>query len=394
MKMERPSHCCRAIAVLLMLGGMVISGCATFTQEAEFAKAYPSGPQKVVDKAAVRVQVEDMIEDAAFIQDATFLGEDVYDRNLVYLVIPMGKDYRYVADQPRTDLVRYVLRERFDAAGVPLGDQSGRAFSQGGGEALSLSVRVKKLAFSTVFSSVVPLLVVNFFNYHDEQVDAVLEIQVTQAGSTKPLWQGTVTGKAEGEELEKMEHTARANIKDRRAWMIHEAIDRATQTFMTTSQIVQISARLRNDAYANALKPAQEAEARGNLQAALTHYGRAYQAADTDVRSFEVIKAVAQVAKKLNGQLALPEDARRFGVQAGTLAQQKKYDAAVALYQQALEVAPWWPEAHFNRALLLAEVSHYSEAMVEMKQFLTLSPNASDARGAQDKIYEWELKAK
>ena len=74
-----------------------------------------------------------------------------------------------------------------------------------------------RMFVSTTFSSLVPLLIITAINFHDEQADAVLEIQVTQPGSTKPLWQGTVSGRATEEELEKMERTTRANIKDRNA---------------------------------------------------------------------------------------------------------------------------------------------------------------------------------
>ena len=176
--------------------------------------------------------------------------------------------------------------------------------------------------------------------------------------------------------------------------MVHEAIALAVQDFMTQSQIVQISTRLRDDAFAKALKPAQDAETKGDLRAALSQYGRAYQAANSDMRATDMIKAVAQVSKKLNGQLALPEEARRYGVQAGVLAEKKLYAEATSLYRQALGIAPWWAEGHFNRALLFEEQSRFSDAITAMQAYLELSPNGTDARSAQDKIYEWELKAK
>lgn len=89
-----------------------------------------------------------------------------------------------------------------------------------------------------------------------------------------------------------------------------------------------------------------------------------------------------------------PEAARRFGVQAVSLAEQKHYDEAVDLYAHALSVAYWWPEGHFNRALLLADHGRFAEAIMEMNAFLELVPTSPDACAAQDKIYEWELKVK
>ena len=44
----------------------------------------------------------------------------------------------------------------------------------------------------------------------------------------------------------------------------------------------------------------------------------------------------------------------------------------------------------FNRALILEKCECYDEAIREMKRYMQLSPNAPDARKAQDKIYEWE----
>jgi hypothetical protein len=40
--------------------------------------------------------------------------------------------------------------------------------------------------------------------------------------------------------------------------------------------------------------------------------------------------------------------------------------------------------------LLSAQVKQYDDAIYHMKKYLLLVPDASDARGAQDKIYEWE----
>jgi hypothetical protein len=55
---------------------------------------------------------------------------------------------------------------------------------------------------------------------------------------------------------------------------------------------------------------------------------------------------------------------------------------------------PWWPEGHFNRALVLAEVERYTEATREMRKYLLLFPDAPNARTAQDQIYAWEDKVK
>ncbi len=94
-----------------------------------------------------------------------------------------------------------------------------------------------------------------------------------------------------------------------------------------------------------------------------------------------------------NPKPRLPEEARKFKVQAEFVLQDKQFDEALELYGNALEIAPWWPEGHYNRALILGETKKYRDAMNEMKRYLLLVPDAPDARKAQDKIYQWEVVA-
>lgn len=91
-------------------------------------------------------------------------------------------------------------------------------------------------------------------------------------------------------------------------------------------------------------------------------------------------------------KLELPEEARRFKVQAENAVREKDFHVAVDLYQKALNVFPLWPEGHFNRSLVLAETGNFEAAIREMKRYLLLAPNSSNARAAQDNIYVWESK--
>lgn len=86
----------------------------------------------------------------------------------------------------------------------------------------------------------------------------------------------------------------------------------------------------------------------------------------------------------------LPESARKYKVQADSAVRDKDFAGAVNLYGQALKIAPWWPEGHFNRALVFGEMKEYDAAIIEMNRYLALVPYASNARAAQDKIYDWE----
>lgn len=85
------------------------------------------------------------------------------------------------------------------------------------------------------------------------------------------------------------------------------------------------------------------------------------------------------------------EEQRKFIVQANLFNQQKNYTKAIELYTQAIELDQTaYPAGYSNLALLLAQINNFSAAIDNMKKYLLLEPEASDARSGQDKIYEWE----
>ncbi|MDG4474916.1 tetratricopeptide repeat protein [Thiovibrio frasassiensis] len=87
------------------------------------------------------------------------------------------------------------------------------------------------------------------------------------------------------------------------------------------------------------------------------------------------------------------EEQRKYIVQANALNQRKEYAGAIDLYSKVIDVDPVsFPPAYFNLALLCAQMQRFQPAIAYMKQYLLLVPDANDARAAQDKIYEWELK--
>lgn len=88
------------------------------------------------------------------------------------------------------------------------------------------------------------------------------------------------------------------------------------------------------------------------------------------------------------------EPLRRVQVQVESAIKEHRTIEAATLYRDALKSAAGWPEGHFNLALLYGELEFYTEAINEMRRYLFLVPTAPDARAAQDKIYDWELKAK
>ena len=86
----------------------------------------------------------------------------------------------------------------------------------------------------------------------------------------------------------------------------------------------------------------------------------------------------------------LPEEGRRYAVQAKYFVEQKQLAEAASRYADALTIAPGWASGRYNRALILAEMTCYEAAILEMRHYLLLSPDGPDARTAQDKVYVWE----
>lgn len=109
---------------------------------------------------------------------------------------------------------------------------------------------------------------------------------------------------------------------------------------------------------------------------------------DEELAAFQ---AVADRYRAMPAKPPVSEEQRRFIVQANALTQKKEYAKAVALYGKVLEANPFsYPAAHYNMALISALQGRYHAAIVSMKKYLLLVPDAEDARSAQDKIYEWE----
>lgn len=104
-------------------------------------------------------------------------------------------------------------------------------------------------------------------------------------------------------------------------------------------------------------------------------------------------KPIAEKYIALSTKPAMSEEQRKFIVQANSLNKDKEYYRAIELYNKAIEIDPTaYPAAYTNLALLSAQIEKFDAAIFYMKKYLMLLPGAEDARSAQDKIYEWELK--
>jgi len=111
-----------------------------------------------------------------------------------------------------------------------------------------------------------------------------------------------------------------------------------------------------------------------------------------DDRQLALFETKAAEYRALKVKPPVSEEQRRLIVQANALSQQKEYSRAITLYHKAIDLDPMaYPAAYFNMALLSAQLRQFYPAIVQMKKYLLLEPEARDARSAQDKIYEWEI---
>ena len=64
---------------------------------------------------------------------------------------------------------------------------------------------------------------------------------------------------------------------------------------------------------------------------------------------------------------------------AGVFFEQNKFEEAIGLYTEAINIDPSYASAYFNRALSYAILNRYSEAMADAQKVLSLEPESFDA---------------
>jgi len=344
----------------------------------------------------VVLKVEDGTTGPDYQQDPKFVGQDVSHWALIAVLPTRHDTNRYSTDVPRTEVAQESLTNGLTKMGLMAVSRS-----EAGIEQLrnlpdgQLVVKAKLRSFEVTNSNeLIIILLMNVGHIKALHAQVAFDSQVLIPGEPAPVWQGTVTGQAEW----KLGQYGDVDITENLEWrdrgiVIRLAIENAVGNLVTQANLRQLSARLQENAQGRFIQRVQEKEKAGDLQGALSLYGQAYRSAMSAEGTELAIAGIARVWQKMPGKPALPEEARRYGVQATSQADKKRYEEAIKLYEKALDIAPWWAEGHFNRALVLADQNRYAEAIASMKHFVILSPNSSEARAAQDKLYEWELEA-
>jgi hypothetical protein len=149
-----------------------------------------------------------------------------------------------------------------------------------------------------------------------------------------------------------------------------------------------------------ALAAAEQTERSGNKLAALSHYARALilrpgAKADPEMDR-RLLTKIEGLVPAVGALPAVPEEARRHVARSNAFmkaAASEGYDKVLAEMDEAMKVAPLWPEAAFNRGLIEETAGQYPQAIRSLSLYLRLAPNAQDAKAVQNKIYELEAMA-
>lgn len=99
-----------------------------------------------------------------------------------------------------------------------------------------------------------------------------------------------------------------------------------------------------------------------------------------------------EVYPKISDKKELNETIRKYIILASNAANEKRFDESIALWEKVIKIQPYNSIAYYNLALLYEIKGYYSLAILNMKNYITLEPNASDIRAAKDKLYIFESK--
>lgn len=160
-----------------------------------------------------------------------------------------------------------------------------------------------------------------------------------------------------------------------------------------------ISSNVAYLAYKGLYDFAERAENKKMLYASFKHYSLAHRAAaelkdydDTWMKEEQRIlgNKIFAIYKQLPLKPEPSEQARRYAEEAQQHIEQGMWQLAEGRFRQALEEAPWWPEGHYNFALVTGAIYWPSPlAVQEMELYLGLAPNGTHVRNARKKLKTW-----
>lgn len=106
---------------------------------------------------------------------------------------------------------------------------------------------------------------------------------------------------------------------------------------------------------------------------------------------------IIKIATSLKPRPAIPEEARKPFVMGATVLKRASDPAgavqAVDLFSQALNIAPWFADAYYNRAFAREAAGQYESAIDDLKLYLEFKLTVAERREVQDKIYSLDADA-
>jgi tetratricopeptide (TPR) repeat protein len=141
----------------------------------------------------------------------------------------------------------------------------------------------------------------------------------------------------------------------------------------------------------NHLAKAKQLDAQGKYAESLPEYAQALSYAANEQEASALRAALFAASSKMPTPPELPEEAHRRVVRGELLLKQGMLDRALVEFDEALRMAPYAPKLYYNMALIYGELKQYDRAIRQMRLYLTIAPEAPDARTAQDQITKWEL---
>jgi len=111
----------------------------------------------------------------------------------------------------------------------------------------------------------------------------------------------------------------------------------------------------------------------------------------SDEEASQIRKHVGQLMKTTPDLVSLPEEARKHVLRAEVLSADNNFTRAVAEYNEALKIAPFYPDTYKAMALTYEGLQAYNQAIKSMNAYLELCPDTPDSRALMDKIIKWEF---
>lgn len=128
-----------------------------------------------------------------------------------------------------------------------------------------------------------------------------------------------------------------------------------------------------------------------NYPLALSAYTEMYTFAANESEERQIRSKMLFIIQKMGKLPELSPEAHRHSIRAEMMVKEAKYMMAIDEFEKAISKAPYAASLYFNTALVQAEVSHYQEAIANMKIYMQMAPEAPNIRQVQDEIIRWEL---